>query len=163
VAPNNWYYSWNVGLVHFITISSEIYFYYPNLVAAQWNWLQADLQAANQNRSNAPWVIVNAHRGLYCSCDSDCDSDAQLMRAGVRQSNGKYLYGVEQLLYKYGVDLWLNGHEHNYERMYDVEPRETYTYLAGVTTKTTRNPPGTVYIVSGDAGTWAGHEGEAAL
>jgi len=74
LAPNNWYYSFNVGLVHFVTLSSEIYYFYPNLIADQWNWFKSDLQAANNNRTAAPWIIVNAHRGLYCSCDSDCDS-----------------------------------------------------------------------------------------
>mmetsp|Transcript_516 Transcript_516/g.766 ORF Transcript_516/g.766 Transcript_516/m.766 type:complete len:741 (+) Transcript_516:99-2321(+) len=155
--PNNWYYSWNVGLVHFVTLSSEIYYFYPNLIADQWNWFKSDLQAANNNRTAAPWIIVNAHRGLYCSCDSDCDSDAQKMRAGILQ-NGKYVYGLEQLLYQYGVDLWLNGHEHNYERMYDIEPNEIFTYLSGKTTKTTVNPPGTVYIVTGDGGNYEDHE-----
>lgn len=98
--------------------------------------------------------------GLYCSCDSDCDSNAQKLRAGVLQSNGKYLYGLEQLLYQYGVDLWLNGHEHNYERMYDIEPKEIYTYLSGSTTRSTKNPPGTIYIVTGDGGNYENHEGD---
>ena len=158
VAPNNWYFSWNLGLVHFVTISSEIYFDYPNLVASQWNWLKADLQTAAANRTAAPWIIVNGHRSIYCSCDGDCDSDATALRAGVKQSDGSYRYGVESLLYQYGVDLWINGHEHNYERMYDVEPHEIYTYLSGVTTKTTTNPPGPIYIVTGDAGNYENHE-----
>ena len=85
------------------------------------------------------------------------------MRAGIRQSNGKYLYGLEQLLYQYGVDLWLNGHEHNYERMYDIEPNEIYTYLSGKTTRSTLNPPGTVYIVTGDGGNFADHEGDCSV
>mmetsp|Transcript_25041 Transcript_25041/g.34395 ORF Transcript_25041/g.34395 Transcript_25041/m.34395 type:complete len:311 (+) Transcript_25041:115-1047(+) len=61
--PNNWYYSWNVGLVHFVTLSSEIYYNKVNMLAAQWNWLDSDLQTANRNRTAAPWIIVNAHRG----------------------------------------------------------------------------------------------------
>jgi len=65
LAPNNWYYSWNVGLIHFVTLSSEIYFFYPNLIANQWNWFKNDLVVANSNRSAAPWIIVNAHRGIH--------------------------------------------------------------------------------------------------
>ena len=76
------------------------------------------------------------------------------------QSKDNYLYGLEQLLYQYGVDLWLNGHEHNYERMYDIEPKEIYTYLSGETTQSTVNPPGTVYIVTGDGGNYKNHAGD---
>jgi len=80
------------------------------------------------------------------------------MRAGIKQTDGTYKYGLESLLYQYGVDLWINGHEHNYERMYDVSPKETYTRNAGVTTQTTVNPPATIYIVTGDAGNDENHE-----
>ena len=55
--PNNWYYSFNYGLVHFISISSEIYFDFPWMARDQYEWLIQDLEIANQNRSNAPWII----------------------------------------------------------------------------------------------------------
>jgi len=53
-------------------------------------------------------------------------------------------------LYDFGVDIFINGHEHNYERMYDI--------LKNKTTRTTINPPSTVYIVTGAAGSREGHE-----
>lgn len=157
-APNNWFFSWNVGLIHFVTLSSEIYFHNIQDVARQYEWFQADLEAANANRSAAPWIIVNAHRGLYCSCDGDCNGAATRLRAGIPTSDNGFQYGLEKLLYEYGVDLWINGHEHNYERMYDIAPKETYTYLSGVTTQTTVDPPATIYIVTGDAGNREDHE-----
>lgn len=53
-APNNWYFPWNVGLVHFITISTEIYFLgydTPNIIsdlpAQEYLWLEQDLKEAN--------------------------------------------------------------------------------------------------------------------
>mmetsp|Transcript_8929 Transcript_8929/g.7968 ORF Transcript_8929/g.7968 Transcript_8929/m.7968 type:complete len:465 (+) Transcript_8929:3-1397(+) len=157
-APNNWYFSWNIGLVHFITISSEIYFDHPTMISDQWNWLKSDLEIANNNRTLAPWIVVNAHRSIYCSCDSDCGSAATTLRAGVKQTDGSYAYGIEELLYNYGVDLWINGHEHNYERMYDIAPNEIYTYLSGISTQSTIDPPATIYIVTGDAGNDEDHE-----
>lgn len=45
-----------MGLVHFVTISSEIYYDYTDMVSDQWEWLKADLEAANANRTQAPWV-----------------------------------------------------------------------------------------------------------
>ena len=165
VAPNNWYFSWNVGLVHFVTLSSEVYFMgydTPNtesdLPAKQFAWLEQDLQAANANRTAAPWVVVTAHRSIYCSCDGDCDGQALTLRAGIQFPDGSHRYGLESLFYKYGVDLYLNGHEHNYERMFDVAPHETYDWTAGVTTGSTFNPPATTYIVTGDAGNNENHE-----
>ena len=158
IAPNNWYFSWNVGLVHFVVLSTEIYFYYPELIEAQWKWLENDLKVASGNRTSAPWIIVSGHRNIYCSCGSDCDDDATKIRAGVLQSDGiTYQFGLEQLLYKYKVDIWINGHLHAYERMFDVEPNETYDHNAGVTTRTTINPPGTIYIVTGNAGNEENH------
>lgn len=108
-APNNWFYSWNYGLVHFITILSEIYWDHPELIQTQLNWLEQDLIKANNNRSEAPWIIVNGHRSMYCSCDGDCDSDAARLRSGF-PVGGNSNNGIESLLYKYGVDLYLNGH-----------------------------------------------------
>ena len=158
VAPNNWYFSWNVGLVHFVTISSEIYFDYPDLISSQWDWLGHDLTIANSNRSSAPWIIVHGHRSLYCSTDSDCDSDAVKLRTGIIGSNGSYEYGLAELFHKHGVDLYINGHEHNYERMFDISPMETFDYLAGVSTFSTVNPPATTFIITGDAGQEEGHK-----
>ena len=31
-----------------------------------------------------------------------------------------HAYGIEELLYKYGVDLHFQAHEHSYERMWPV-------------------------------------------
>lgn len=70
---------------------SEIYYDYPDMAADQWEWLKADLEAANKNRTEAPWIIVNAHRPLYCSCDDDCDESASTMRVGILQSDGTRL------------------------------------------------------------------------
>jgi len=142
-APNNWFYSHDFGNVHFVAISTEIYFDYPDMVKAQWEFVSQDLAAVD--RKNTPWIIVHGHRPLYCSCDEDCDSSADTVRLG---PDGKY--GMEELFYENGVDLYLCGHEHNYERMFDV--------YNTTSTQSTVNPPSTVYVVTGDAGGPEGHE-----
>jgi len=142
-APNNWYYSFNSGLIHYAQFSTEIYFDYPALVQPQYEWLEKDLSSVD--RTKTPWVIVTAHRSIYCSCDGDCDSAATRVREGV---NGKF--GMEELFFKYGVDIFINGHEHDYERMYDV--------YQGKTMQTTTNPKATMYIVTGAAGNQEKHE-----
>ena len=104
-SPNNWWFSWNYGLVHFVTISTEVFSDHPTLVPRMLAWLETDLEAANANRTLAPWIIVHGHRPCYCSCDGDCDGGATEVRLG-----------LEPLLYKYGVEFFIVGHEHNYER-----------------------------------------------
>ena len=95
---------------------------------------------AQANRSAAPWIVVNGHRPLYCSCYGDCDSGATLVRDGVAG-----LYGLEELFVQYGVDLYICGHEHDYERMYDVAPHadSKAPWLSGKTTKATTDMPAT--------------------
>jgi len=70
----------------------------------------------------------------------------------VRKGPGVFTkkYGLEKLLHEYGVDFYIAGHEHNYERMYDVYDKKT--------TKTNVNPPATIHIVTGDAGGPEEHE-----
>ena len=75
-----------------------------------WEWVAADLAAANVNRAAVPWIVVHGHRPLYCSCDGDCDYAATTVRDGI---GGEY--GMETLFYNFGVDLYLCGHEHDYE------------------------------------------------
>lgn len=156
--PNNWWYSWDSGLVHFVALSTEVYFTNAELLPAMYNWLEGDL--ARVNRSRTPWVVAHGHRPLYCSCDGDCDDAATTNRMGLRQPDGSWKYGLEELFYKHGVDLYIAGHEHDYERMYDVAPRYNAKtpWLSGVTTRSTKDPPATTYIVTGSAGNVEDHE-----
>lgn len=49
LAPNNWFFSWNYGLVHFVTLASEIWYHddLTGVLASQYDWLKADLEKAN--------------------------------------------------------------------------------------------------------------------
>ena len=95
---NNHWYSYSVGLVHIVSVSTEAYFFYSGS-EAQYAWLEADLAAVN--RTQTPWVIVFGHRSIYCSCDGDCDGAANTVREGA--------YGMEAMFKKHAVDLWING------------------------------------------------------
>ena len=104
--PNNFWYSFDLagGLVHIAVVSTECYFIAgcPSLQAA---WLEADLAAAVQS----PWLIVMGHRSMYCSCDDDCDAAATIVREGVLV-NGTRLWGLEPILNRWRVDLFINAH-----------------------------------------------------
>ncbi|CAJ0934669.1 unnamed protein product [Ranitomeya imitator] len=117
------WYSWDLGPAHIISFSTEVYFYLKygqELVAKQYRWLQKDLQEATSSahRSERPWVITMAHRPMYCTnFDSDdCVKHDSTIRTGLPGGQ----YALEELFYKYGVDLEIWAHEHSYERMWPV-------------------------------------------
>eukprot|EP00494_Astrolonche_serrata_P029559 UN29826 len=117
-SPNNWFYSFEIGLVHFIAISSEIYFTYPDMIETQYNWIKQDLEKAVKNRKNIPWIMVFGHRPLYCSSNTDkCGDATKLLREG---PEGHPELGLEALFHQYGVEFYICGHNHNYERLYDI-------------------------------------------
>jgi len=104
----NLYSSFNVGSVHFISIDTELYFYpeYYNAshVQAQYDWLVNDLEQANIDRAQRPWIVVYGHRPLYCSDDTDdgagiCTSDTAALRDGVGFNGNKRVGGLEQLFF----------------------------------------------------------------
>ena len=118
--------------MHIISLSAESYWgRAPNLHPGkpQYNWLQNDLIQASNNRQNQPWIIVLMHRPFYCTCtlNSRCDTQARFFSwhfpALSPPTNALISYFsyyrslVEDLFYQYKVDLVINGHVHNYERV----------------------------------------------
>jgi hypothetical protein len=104
---SNHYYSFNVGLIHYVMVSTEVYSYpvqagagpAPFSAQEQLDWLEADLLAANEAdaRAAAPWIVLMAHRPWYT------------VEAGA-------FGNLDDLACRYGVDLYFTGHVHNYQR-----------------------------------------------
>jgi len=116
-------------------------------MAAQYEWLQKDLQKAVDNRDNIPWIVMFGHRPMYCSNVDDLPDftkDTNTLRNGVNNQ-----LGMEQLLFDFKVDIYLSGHEHSYERSYPVyngtyqKDQKNHTYL---------NPIYPSHLVAGSAG-----------
>jgi len=63
----------------------------------QLSWLEKELSS-----SKAPWKIVFGHHPIYSS--------------GMYGSNQAFIKTFTPLFQKYGVQLYINGHEHSYER-----------------------------------------------
>jgi hypothetical protein len=125
--------------------------------ATQLEWLEKDLIAANANRANVPWVVAQGHRDIYCSTSDDSDCGAG--QAGVIRAD------LEPLFFKYGLDLWINGHEHSYERTYPMYKGESQKCPGSCPERsnncleTCTNPNATIYIITGAAGSPEMHEG----
>ncbi|XP_033101535.1 acid phosphatase type 7-like isoform X2 [Anneissia japonica] len=132
---NKMWYSFNMGKVHFVIYSTEVFFT-SGPVDEQYQWLQADLTQANQNRDKQPWVIALGHRPMYCSNTDgdDCTREFSDVRLG-----------LEDLFHSYGVDVVFQGHEHSYERLYPIINYQ-------VTARNYTDPEAPVHIISGAAG-----------
>ena len=92
------WYSLRRGPVHFFMLDTN--------VNANWSqqlpWLRSSLAA-----SKAPWKVVVGHHPIYSAGLYGNDADAQARLA--------------PLFKKYGVQLYINGHEHDYERTKVIE------------------------------------------
>ena len=154
---NNWYYSYEISNVHYVMLSAESYANYMNgdrkygaVLQKQYDWLIKDLESVDRSRIH--FVIVMAHRNIYCSTIDDWCSQSfdNAMRVGVYDNNS-FKYGLEEVFHKYKVDMFFAGHEHNYERLGAVYNNTEVTPWEGGN-HTMRNPGATVYIVTGAPG-----------
>mgnify|MGYP002777066117 CR=1 FL=1 len=97
---------------------------------AQLAWLERELQ-----QSTAQWKIVFGHHPIYAS--------------GVYGTNPAFVRRFAPLFKKYGVQLYINGHEHHYERTRAIEGT---TYLitghGGASLRDVGKNPWTAYAVS---------------
>eukprot|EP01126_Amoeba_proteus_P035828 TRINITY_DN3623_c0_g1_i3.p1 TRINITY_DN3623_c0_g1~~TRINITY_DN3623_c0_g1_i3.p1 ORF type:complete len:512 (+),score=66.55 TRINITY_DN3623_c0_g1_i3:291-1826(+) len=97
-----WWYSYNLGNIHFIVLSMEHNF---TTSSEQWKWMVRDMKTVN--RSITPWLVVAGHRPLYSSGTSDV-GDYHISEH-LRQE-------LEIMMLRFQVDLVFTGHYHNYER-----------------------------------------------
>uniref|UniRef100_A0A0B6ZTI3 Purple acid phosphatase n=1 Tax=Arion vulgaris TaxID=1028688 RepID=A0A0B6ZTI3_9EUPU len=147
------YYSFNMGPVHFVSVSTELIFFWyygSTQIFKQYEWLKKDLEEANkpENRALRPWVVVFGHRPMYCSSTgtADCTRNESITRVGIPVL---HIYGFEDVLYDNGVDLAIWAHEHSYERLWPLYNR---TVMNGSYEHPYTDPKAPVQIITGSAG-----------
>ena len=64
--------------------------------------------------SKVLWIL-KCYNFLHSQSVIECTMIFSQIRVGLP---GIHAYGMEDLLYKYGVDLHLTAHEHSYERIW---------------------------------------------
>ncbi len=97
------YYTFERGSVQFFAIDTN-----PEAPwQEQLGWLEKELQQTKQ-----PWKVVFGHHQIYAS--------------GIRGVDRELGDKLTPLFSRYGVQLYLNGHEHHYER---TEPIKGTTYI----------------------------------
>ncbi|MEP7375455.1 MAG: Ig-like domain-containing protein [Chitinophagaceae bacterium] len=158
------YYSWNWGNIHFLSLDSygkenagttRLY----DTTGAQAVWVKNDLAA-----NTRPWVIAYWHHPPFTMGSHNSDSETELIN--MRQN-------FIRILERYGVDVIVCGHSHDYERSYLLKnyfgteasfnpATHAASTSSGKYDGSTNSCPyllapgkvnhGTVYIVSGSAG-----------
>lgn len=130
-SDSNYYYSFNRGLIHYVVINTEIY-HFPDSVARsplphtpeeQLEWLQQDL--ARVDRSLTPWVVAMGHKGWYMSSFGNAGWEKE--EGGTPETNWT---AFESHFCSGGVDLYLTGHVHLYQRFYPLHSSDSLDLLA---------------------------------
>ncbi len=167
------FYSFDLGNIHFLSLDSygieaDKYRLYDTL-GPQVEWVKKDLDAYQAAHPNNSWVIAFWHHPPYTMGSHNSDKEGELVH--IREN-------FIQILERYGVDLILCGHSHDYERSrlikghYGMEA----TFNAGnvlsassalydgtanscpYTKDSAAGYRGTVYVVSGSAGQLGGKQ-----
>ncbi|KAL3860487.1 hypothetical protein ACJMK2_010609 [Sinanodonta woodiana] len=137
------WYSYDIGLVHFISYSTEVYFIHnEDYACTQFDWLLDDLIKANKKRDKRPWIIAMGHRPMYCSNNNADDCTNRFISRWVK-------HGLERLFHAQGVDLIIEAHEHSYERLWPLYDEKVYATSYD-------DPRASVHVISGAAGNLEG-------
>ncbi|MCU0772133.1 MAG: metallophosphoesterase family protein [Verrucomicrobia bacterium] len=99
------YYSFDLGMVHFICLDSMIADRATN--GAMATWLRSDLEVNTQR-----WTVAFWHHPPYTKGSHNSDTESELVQ--MRQN-------FLPILEAGGVDLVLTGHSHSYERSYLID------------------------------------------
>lgn len=105
------YYTFTQDIVQFFALDTN-----NSDWTTQYNWLEKNLA-----QSDATWKIVFAHHPLYSS--------------GLHGSSKELITLLSPLFARYGVQLYINGHDHNYERTESIEGTTYLTVGAGAKTR----------------------------
>ena len=135
----NLYYSFDYRHVHFIIMSTLSEF---NATSDQYNFIEKDLKNASENE-NIDWIVVTSYGPFYTS------PSAHPAKNDIRN-----IY--HPLFDRYGVDLVLQGHNHNYQRTYPVtfnaDESSNPAVTNGFTTGYEGSKDGVIYAIVGTGG-----------
>lgn len=135
---NRQFYSFNYQNVHFIAMSTEVPYEHGS---KQYHFVKNDLRRTVSN-PDIDWVVVFYHRVAYTS---------PAFIGSIRAIRDTY----HPLFEKYGVDLVIQGHSHNYQRSYPIKFNHNDSLNPFVTDKNTtyyHHPKGQIYLIVGTAG-----------
>ena len=133
------FYSYDYNNVHFLVMAAESDF---EKGSEQYNFVLDDLKKASENK-DINWIIVSSYGPLYTS-PSEHKAYSSL----------RDLY--HPIFERYGVDLVLGGHNHNYQRTYPITYNPADSSTPGITNDLTTGydgqKDGIVFAIVGTGG-----------
>jgi predicted phosphodiesterase len=136
------FYSFDYKNIHFLAMSTGSDALIPyDEGSAQYEFVKSDLQQASTN-DKTDWIIVCGYRPFYTS---------PTMHPA--PSNLRDVY--PSLFEKFGVDLVITGHNHNYQRTYPLlsDPEESNNpEIKDKSINNYENPGAPIYVTVGTAG-----------
>ena len=137
------YYSFDHQNVHFLVMTTPKNSRIPYLEGSeQYNFTVRDLKKASNNNS-IDWIIVSTFRPFYSS---------NTTHPGLDKIQDTY----HQLFEKYGVDVVLQAHNHNYQRTYPLLYNQTKQSTPIITDKSVekydKNLNGQIFLTVGTGG-----------
>ncbi|MBP6831220.1 MAG: metallophosphoesterase family protein [Deltaproteobacteria bacterium] len=127
------YFSLDYGPVHLVVLNDTPLRsdYEGDVLGTQLAWLRADLARAAGNRARVPFIIATHHKPAFASSSHSDEIDTQAVRRG-----------WAPVYDEFGVDLVLNGHEHDFELSKEIDGQG----------REVSGRRGTRYVVTGGAG-----------
>lgn len=139
------YYSFNYQNVHFLAMATAKNSIIPYQNGSeQYNFLQEDLRNAHNNKS-IDWIIVYTFRPLYSSVTVHYGEDILAKT-------------YHTLFDRYGVDIVLQAHNHNYQRTFPLRYNESsfspfyHPIIADIHAAEYKDPNGTIFLTVGTGG-----------
>jgi len=136
------YYSFNYRNAHFVAISTESPY---EVGSEQYNFVNNDLSRASSDPS-IDWIVVYYHKLAYTS-------PADTGKGNSAEMDFRDIY--HPLFEKNGVDLALQGHNHNYQRTYPIKYNDNDSKNPIVTATDKNNyhdPEGQIFATVGTGG-----------
>jgi len=137
------YYSFDINNVHVLTMATEEE-YEPN--SDQYYFVEDDLRKA-ANNPNIKWIIVTMHNPFYSS-PNECEASGC-------EGDENYRESFHPLFDKFGVDLVLQGHIHNYQRSLPLtfnQEDSSKPLVTSISKTDYKNPDGTIFAIVGTGG-----------
>jgi calcineurin-like phosphoesterase family protein len=139
------YYSFNHQNVHFLAMATAKNAVIPYRNGSeQYNFIQEDLKNAHNNKS-IDWIIVYTFRPLYSSVTEHYGDDVLPTT-------------YHRLFDKYGVDVVLQAHNHNYQRTFPLRYNESSNapqynpIIADIDKAEYKDPNGRLFLTVGTGG-----------
>jgi len=140
------YYSFNYNNVHVLVMDTDHVSFSSG--SSQYNFVKSDLASASQN-SNIKWIIVYLHKEFYTSPNTCSSSSCSNTGSTAKSLRSTY----HAMFDKYGVDVVLQGHVHNYQRTFPVKYSGSSTPTKTSTASTNYNDPsGEIFVIVGTGG-----------